>query len=105
MFKWVYCYDGKNTPPTWSSRVCLFKQPDDKPKLELCVYVDDIRDLGISLEPEQMVSYWLVKGQATQTPVYPWAWLAIDTEVSPGFYDRLEREKEIVFTQLLSQLE
>lgn len=87
---WVYCFtEPKNVPPEYSSRLCLMQKREKLIPL-VCTYIPDITG-------EVGCSYWVPKGLGRDVKrVFPYAWLAIDTEQLDAGLMQLLREKTIV---------
>lgn len=78
--RWKYCYNGRNLPPRYSTRVCVFKT-NRGPKLESCTLIEDLYDND---RP-----YWVIKGDGKKQEVHPFAWLEIDTDFPDNFFSNL----------------
>lgn len=87
---WEYCWDGNNLPEKNSTRVCLF-QTAQGPKVESCILVETLSTESIMRDEPEYV--WLLKGDISEDPVYPFAWLRIE----------FEGQEEELFNQLLDQ--
>jgi hypothetical protein len=89
--RWKYCYNGRNLPPVYSTRVCVFKTSRG-PKLESCTLVEDLYSDGRQ--------YWVLKGDTKQKEVFPYAWLEIDTDFPEEFFTNITILGEIKLTWL-----
>lgn len=98
MLRWVYCYDGQNLPPEFSTRICCFKPKDGSSRviLEACTLIPDLQNAGETFGPLDKI--WVIRGDIKKAQVFPWAWLKIETEVDQDFFTILQDKGTIVYT-------
>lgn len=69
--RWHCCEGGKNLPPAYKSKVCLFMRAGQF-YLDICVLVEDLS--------QDDLLFWVLKGGTDRNPVYPIAWLEMDIQ-------------------------
>lgn len=91
---WVYCWDGENLPQKNSTRICLF-QTENGPKVESCILIESLSTERIMKDEPKYI--WLLKGDTSEKPVFPFAWLRIEFEGNEEeLFNSLRDQKQIL---------